>query len=925
MKRTHLSRIAAIALSALLAATSLYSCTEQTSTETDDTTSEVTVTTEETEESTQPEEQPQQPAVEEVITEKTVYVNASTGNDENDGATPETAVKTLKGAFELLNACDDDIRTVVVSGEVKAPTAGDFPSNSHMITITGDGSGNSILNCNNNGINLCGPVTVENIELRMATNNKFISTNGNALIIGEGITRSAVEKVSDSLNIHLGNYNANSAKETLTVKSDVSVVHVGAYYNSDTHVTENVTLTLDNGNIGTVSFGADGWQDTQMGVVFTGNVNLVYNGGNIGKISFQSGNRAPAFESSVSLIANNGLAFPEHPEFNALNGLYQLNCEQADGSALAPTDTAGTYSVTGTKRAIATREDGKEYVSASGLLTVPAGKYTVTFADGEIYSNDGGNIEILADCKLDLATVRHADIDGMIFVGWEFANGKKADTDNFKKGDKLCAKYVKFDINTDLAAPKAALSVDGNGIITFTSEKTDAYKNLNVQQLGIVAIQSEPLGTNRLVLDGEYNGVKPIIIENGADAKQISGAIKDITPEECRTMYTACAYCTYTDICGEKVTIYSQPTSTNFYNLSIKALNSGEFSGDALEFIKGIVDAARDQIRQEYLNQEKIDIVGTSADKKTWIYQLADCGIMVREVDIDTGSDKDPIEIVQLTDLHFNYCNERDFEEANPSVMSTYKGRKWLANGASAGNAKNSLRYASFADQVVITGDMLDYMSWGCIELAKTIVFDPYPSIMATLGNHEATRVCQHPEGEKAPDSTTLESRMEILQENWIHDIYYYSKVLDERVMLIQMDNGAASCFWESQIEPFKADLELAREKGYTVLLFYHIPLCTNNPAETDLYPIRCNDTNNYNFVDNYIGKEGTEGASKVVYDLIVNNADIIKGAFCGHKHSDYYTEIIAKTADGKDAVIPQYVLTGNPYDKGHALKITVK
>ena len=58
---------------------------------------------------------------------------------------------------------------------------------------------------------------------------------------------------------------------------------------------------------------------------------------------------------------------------------------------------------------------------------------------------------------------------------------------------------------------------------------------------------------------------------------------------------------------------------------------------------------------------------------------------------------------------------------------------------------------------------------------------------------------------------------------------------------------------------------------------------------------------------------------------MIANNADVIKGIFAGHYHSDYMTKIAAKTPSGEDTFIPQYVLTGNPYDGGHVLKITVK
>ena len=142
--------------------------------------------------------------------------------------------------------------------------------------------------------------------------------------------------------------------------------------------------------------------------------------------------------------------------------------------------------------------------------------------------------------------------------------------------------------------------------------------------------------------------------------------------------------------------------------------------------------------------------------------------------------------------------------------------------------------------------------------------------------------------------------------------------------MLIQLDNSN-SCFWESQVEPFEADLALAREKGYDVFLFYHIPLATGNSKDTDIYPIMRRDGYNYDFYNNYIGNPKTSGASKTVYDIIVNNGDIIKGTFCGHKHTWYYTEILAKTASGEATVIPQVVIAGTPYDGGHALKIIVK
>lgn len=328
----------------------------------------------------------------------------------------------------------------------------------------------------------------------------------------------------------------------------------------------------------------------------------------------------------------------------------------------------------------------------------------------------------------------------------------------------------------------------------------------------------------------------------------------------------------------------------------------------------------KDELRKKIFKQKKIDIVGSSEDLTTWIYQLENSKIMVREAVFDSGKGGDPVTIAQISDLHFNYCNEEDFETGSLALLSTYDYRKWLANGESVPNAEKCLKMASAADQMVITGDVLDYLSLGAMELMQKHIWDKYPDALACLGNHESTRVCQG----KVEDKTTLESRLDILEDFWIHDMYYTSRIIKDKVMVIQLDNGTKDRFWESQIEPLKADLDLAREKGYVVLLFYHIPIATNNAEAGMVSPLRVNSNKEKDFT-NYGASNKENDPTSQVYNLIVNNADVIKATFCGHLHSDYYTEIIAKNSDGTDAIIPQYILTGTPYDDGHVLWITVK
>ena len=301
-----------------------------------------------------------------------------------------------------------------------------------------------------------------------------------------------------------------------------------------------------------------------------------------------------------------------------------------------------------------------------------------------------------------------------------------------------------------------------------------------------------------------------------------------------------------------------------------------------------------------------------------WHYRYED-GLMVREFVIDTGKGGDPIEIIQLTDIHINYCNEEDLKD--PVLKSTYENRTWLKNFAVKKNLQRCLAYAEGADQLVITGDIYDYLSEGAIEMAQEYIFGPNPDVLACLGNHEPLKKMQG----TVEETTAHEERMQILEQTWCHDVYYQSRVLGEKVMLIVMDNasgGGIGAFHDSQVPLLEADLALARENGYAVLLFFHIPISTGNPNDREVYTSYRGDAQKRDFYDQCI-RNSSEGASGEIYRMIVNNSDIIKGVFNGHHHSDFYTEIWG--AGENAGVIPQYTICGVPYGNGHIMKITVK
>ena len=289
--------------------------------------------------------------------------------------------------------------------------------------------------------------------------------------------------------------------------------------------------------------------------------------------------------------------------------------------------------------------------------------------------------------------------------------------------------------------------------------------------------------------------------------------------------------------------------------------------------------------------------------------------VSIRDLTIDVGLGGEEVTIIQLSDLHFADCTEEDLK--NPTLASMYEKRKGSSQN-SLNNAKRCLDWADTQapDQIVITGDCLDYLSQGSLNLMDEYVWDRYreedgsvQKVMAVVGNHEHYQQLQG----TVPDTLSLEERYKMLEDNWEHDVYYSSKVLKDKVMLIQMHdyNPNGGYFWKGQAEKLSNDLAIARENGYTVLLFIHIPLQTLNQKYYNTSPLTgygIEANVNYYRHNNYPGP--TEGADLEVYNIITNNADLIAGVFCGHDHADYYSEINAKTADGTDKPIPQYTLT---------------
>lgn len=312
-----------------------------------------------------------------------------------------------------------------------------------------------------------------------------------------------------------------------------------------------------------------------------------------------------------------------------------------------------------------------------------------------------------------------------------------------------------------------------------------------------------------------------------------------------------------------------------------------------------------------------------SADNNDDIYTI-DNGMYIRDVKLNLGIGEEII-IGHLSDLHFNNCNEQDFKENDPVIMSTYKNRLWFANGENAFLADLCFDFFKEADQIILNGDTLDYLSHGCMEIMQKEIWDKHPDVLATLGGHELSRCMQ---GE-IPDTMSWNEKIEMLQNFWLHDVFYVSRIIKEKIMVIGLLNDNAR-FYESQKEKLKNDISLARKKGYKILLFAHEPISSHLPKyrnfTTDDVMLK-GDLSGFpiDFKNRFAGCVSSDSLTKEIYSLITENADVIKAFFAGHWHNDFYIEIGAQLPDGTPTTIPQYVNNCTAGDlAGHVMRIII-
>ena len=642
------------------------------------------------------------------------YVDQTNGNDdENEGTSASDALATINAAITKIDARPETNKLVVIIGTFEIEKSNvalrDFANHTNLVTITGDGTGNSVIRkCDTITIN--GPTEFCKIKFLNTVSSKHIDTRGHKLIIGENVEFAGEGSYEAKFALHTGSMNSSSGpRENVVISSDVGTVYVGTYYNKSPRSFPGGDYEI-NATVSTLSVSADGWVSgtniNNLPSVYDGVVNIYLNeGGTVSNLTANEARSTFNEKTGVNLFMNGG-------KVTTVAEFIEPYLWKIDTASFTSTDyltagsSAGTFNVLGGKTALATNADGHQFVSSDGVLKLPeANEYTIEFVDKVYYTNSGTRIDFYTDMELDVTAVTHSEIKGKLFIGWTFEDGKVPETYEFENGDVLVANYVTPDLDNNFYIEGAQIRTSGTHGLRFIVKKKNVIDEMlpNIQSFGTVILPSSALydypdlTEHDLELDTvyDYNGKKYAsaevealkIYDKTADSLRYTAVLLNMTEEYYDRMYTVRGYVRFKDYNGIDRILYTDYYATRHVNIAetiIRKAKAGEvtISDEQQAYYQNIIDTVKARIAADYDLPIKT-LYGSPDDENsfTHLYEIGDTGFQVRDVNIypsdyvEGVTDREPIVITQLSDLHFNYTSDEDFEEANPSIMSTYLGR----------------------------------------------------------------------------------------------------------------------------------------------------------------------------------------------------------------------------------------------------------
>ena len=191
----------------------------------------------------------------------TVFVNEQSGDDEKDGLTEETAVKTLNKAVETIQNSNHAIGTIKIVGTVTIDgtiQSNKLTAHSKMITIQGNDSA-SVLYLKGKTLATNGPLTVDNIIITLSAAYIGFDSDTYEFNLGENITN----KTTPYMRVEAGPSNADSEKLALSMSSgNLQQMLVGIFNNTD-GTTNNIAgfdYVQNGGQLTAMLLGSNAWE-----------------------------------------------------------------------------------------------------------------------------------------------------------------------------------------------------------------------------------------------------------------------------------------------------------------------------------------------------------------------------------------------------------------------------------------------------------------------------------------------------------------------------------------------------------------------------------------------------------------------------------------------------------------------------------------
>lgn len=731
-------------------------------------------------------------------------------------------------------------------------------------------------------------------------------------------------------------------------------------FNGDVNITFNNSDATPNVYLGNYNASA---------TTIKGNLNILVKDAK--SIAFTDGAGTLNISGALQAVVNSASYTGNILEFEgvtAAKGIWFVNVETDIPGALLLTDKAGVYRVADGYTAIATDANGNEFLSSNGLLTIPAGVYTVQVID--YYANNGSTITVYDEVCIDLANENASFVDGKVFLGWANADGDfvpKVAT--YKRGDVLTARYASIS-EDDFKIED--IQVTTNKQLRFIFKQNMAFVNAlpQVVEYGAITIPTETAGGREIRLD------TPVVIEWQWDTKNVNKFTPKTvgsTPEkiavttpfeqtsterryECRitgignddynSFYMARGYIKYLDGNGIERVVYTDSGQSSLYKVAAEEVAKGNSNSTYLEIINHVENTLNVNYRNSLYNGS--EILYTDPNDPTHFIRRLSNGLYERNVTINSGFNISQNELCFFTDPHLAYINTYDIETNNVNALSSYRGRSWLRAGDAIRKQIAVSKYVSTFKKAVLGGDAVDYLTWGALEVTKNLISKQSVnnSILMAVGNHEVKDLSQ-PDDNTLVDISLSEGYRRV-STIWNNDVYYHEEVVNDangnpNYMVIVLDNSQDK-YWESQINPLKASIAKARLLNIPVLVFQHIPMLTMNPEQPTIYlKSGFSEYATFGTKDNYteaidssnypgwLGDPNSDAVTKEVCRIIRQSYDVIKGVFTGHEHANIYSEIAACDAEGnlmydsggKLITIPQYTQYGSHY--GGVMKITIK